>query len=96
MATSLRHTHTHTCAHMLLPILVAGDVCWGRSSGYCGQSRGSSLVRTVGCGARPTFTSKKADPNVGHRQIHFRKATLASSTVLSLCCSQARRMLCGK
>lgn len=37
--------------------------------------------------ARPTFTSKKADPKVGHRQIHFRKATLASSTVLSLCLS---------
>lgn len=37
--------------------------------------------------ARPTFTSKKADPKVGHRQIHLRKATLASSAVLSLCLS---------
>lgn len=45
-----------------------------------------------GSGVPPTFTSKKADPKVGHRQIHFRKATLASSTVLSLCLLQARRM----
>ena len=58
---------------------------------------GACMARMAGLGAaRPTFTSKKADPKVGHRQIHFRKATLASSTVMSLCLSQARRMRWGK
>lgn len=42
----------------------------------------------------PTFTSKKADPNVGHRYIIFKKAILASSTVFPSCLLYAAVMLC--
>lgn len=41
-----------------------------------------------------TFTSKKADPNVGHRCIIFKKAILASSTVFPSCLLYAAVMLC--
>lgn len=43
---------------------------------------------------KPTFTSKKADPNVGHRCIIFKKAILASSTVFPSCLLYAAIMLC--
>lgn len=74
---------THTCAHMPLQ----PSVCLRQAQAAGLEPGGAQL------GGGPTFTSKKADPKVGHRQIHFRKATLASSTVLSWCLSQASRML---
>lgn len=43
---------------------------------------------------KPTFTSKKADPNVGHRYTIFKKAILASSTVFPSCLLYAAAMLC--
>lgn len=57
--------------------------------------RGASCKHRARAG-ETTFTSKKADPKVGQRLIPRRKATLASSGVLSRCCSQASRMLCGE
>jgi len=45
---------------------------------------------------KPTFTSKKADPNVGHRCIIFKKAILASSAVFPSCLLYAAVMLCSE
>lgn len=46
------------------------------------------LILDKSCQRTPragTFTSKNADPNVGHLKIIFRKASLASSLVLPAC-----------
>lgn len=89
-------THVHMCSFHTWRPAPLQDM-FGEKRRLLGPGLGGAcLGKEVWVGERPTFTSKKADPKVGHRQIHFRKAVLASCTVLSLCLSQARRMLWGE